>query len=72
MIFEGFRYKRLGGVSVRPVRFKAILQICVAHLDATDIGAQCSRQRRQVGVSLLSFVPTYMTKYHHRKDEKCF
>ena len=25
-----------------------------------------------MGASLLSFVPTYMTKDHHRKDGKCF
>ena len=25
-----------------------------------------------LGASLLSFVPTYMTKDHHRKDGKCF
>ena len=24
------------------------------------------------GASLLSFVPTYMAKDHHRKDGKCF
>ena len=25
-----------------------------------------------MGANLLSFVPTYMTKDHHRKDGKCF
>ena len=25
-----------------------------------------------MGASLLSFVPTYMTNGHHRKDGKCF
>ena len=25
-----------------------------------------------MGTSLLSFVPTYMAKDHHRKDGKCF
>ena len=28
--------------------------------------------RGHIGASLLSFVPTYMTKDHHQKDGKCF
>ena len=30
------------------------------------------KETHNMGASLLSFVPTYMTNGHHRKDGKCF